>query len=404
MGPSVSAEQVGQFTWNTECGANMEVVIDPANAVVEINEADNTWTHPVICVEPFRPNLIVSQYLVTWTPSFIHTGDIVTIDYTTNNIGEAECGAYKVGLKVGDRIVARASHAGHRSGVTSTGRITWTAECGGPLSLVADCDSEVIESNESDNVYQKDRFACAVPNLRAYTFSCSHGDNDVPADTSFGYILTFGLEDDSSASNVRVRIGVVGGEVLYDQVLPSLELTRSTRSSASAAKAFPTGSYTLYAMIDPENTIAETNESDNRLELFVRAGGGGAEGRRLVDPGISTTRNNYKIVITNKKALETSAIRHSTDVWVQGVLSNTGNSSVAASNVPVCLLEENLTAHTSRVIWEETISLAPNATHKLKWRWNPNQAGKIRLTLGIDPAGGDAKPEDNKDQVNVKVE
>ena len=68
------------------------------------------------------------------------------------------------------------------------------------------------------------------------------------------------------------------------------------------------------------------------------------------------------------------------------------------------MLEENLTAHTSRVIWEETISLAPNATHKLKWRWNPNQAGKIRLTLGIDPAGGDAKPEDNKDQVNVKVE
>jgi len=402
-GPGLSGERVGQFTWHTECGATVEVMIDPANAIVETNEGDNTWIHPVVCVEPYRPNLIISQYLVSWTPYFFHAGDSVTINYTSNNIGEEVCGAYKVGLKVGDRIVARASHAGHRSGVTSTGSITWTAECSGPLSLVADCDSEVIESNESDNVYQSDRFGCAVPNLKAMRFyrSREECEIEIPAYTPYVYNFHYRLENDSEVSNVRLRMGVVRGAVFYDETLSTLE---RIDGSVDGHISLPVGSYTLYAMIDPENTIAETNESDNRLELFVRTVGEESGDRRLPAPVFPETKNNYRITIENKKALLKSTIVHSTDVWINGLLSNTGNKSIAAANVPVRLTEENLTAHTDRVVWEETISLAPNATHKIKWRWNPSTAGKYKLTLGIISAGTDAIPNDNKDEVILKVE
>jgi hypothetical protein len=394
---------VGQFTWHTECGANIEVVIDPANAIAETNEADNSWTHLVSCVEPFRPNLIVSQYLVSWTPYFFHAGESVTIDYTTNNIGEEASGAYKVGLKVADMIVARASHAGHRSGTTSTGRIVWTADCSGPLSLVVDCDSEVIESNESDNTFQNDFFKCTVPNLKALEFyrSREREASEIPAGRSYVYTFQFRLDNDTVASNVRLRMGVVRGAVFHDETLTTLD---RTARSVSGNLELPVGSYTLYAMIDPENTIAESNETDNRLELFVRVVGEGSGDRGLPAPVFSETKNNYKITIENKKALLKSTIIHSADVWINGVLSNTGNKSIAAVNVPVRLTEENLTAHTNRVVWEETIGLAPNATHKIKWRWNPSTAGKYKLTLGIISAGTDAIPNDNKDEVTLKVE
>jgi hypothetical protein len=237
-GAGLSGGRTGQFAWHTECGANLEVVIDPANAIVETNEADNSWTHLVSCVEPFRPNLIVSQYLVSWTPYLFNAGDRVAINYTTNNIGEEDTGAYKTGLKVGDRIVAKTSHAGHPSGTTSTGSFSWTADCSGPLSIVADCDSEVIESNERDNVFQKAEFACSVPNLKAMTLTCSHGSGDIPAGTPYQYNFNFNLEGVSDLSNVHIRMGIVGGDILYDETLPTLGTTRSV----NAVKIFRIGS------------------------------------------------------------------------------------------------------------------------------------------------------------------
>jgi hypothetical protein len=388
-----------QFIWNVVCGANLEVILDPLNAIVETNETDNSWTYSVVCAERPRPNLIIPRWTTSWTPEFIHTGDRVTINYSVTNAGDGNSGAFKVGLKVGDRIVERTSHPALTAHDSATGSISWTADCSGPWALVADCDNENIETDETDNNLQNDRFGCAVPNFVALEFYRSRfsTESDIPADTSFVYFFRLRLDDDTLVSNVRVKIGIVGGAVLHDETFPSLE---RTVSSVEKNIALPAGSYTLYAMVDSENTIAERNETDNRMELFVRAVGEGSTPHAVVVP---VTKNNYKITIENKKALQKGTINHSTDNWVLGELSNTGNTSILTANVPVRLMEENTVTHATRTIWEETISLAPNAKHKIKWRWNPATAGKYKLTLGIDALGTDAIPKDNKDEVNVTV-
>lgn len=396
--PGLSNVIVDSFAWHTECDATVEVVADPSNLIIETNEADNRWTHPVACVEPYRPNLIVPPSLVYWDPSSFTNGDAVTINYTINNIGEERSGVFKVGLKVGDRIVARSSHAEQPSGVTSTGRFIWTADCSEPLSIVADCDSEVIESNESDNTYQGARFACTSKNLKAISLSCSSGGSTVTADAPYQYTFRFDAEGTATYANVHVQIGIVGGELIYDYLYPVLGTTRS----AQITSLLPAGSYSFYAVLDAENTITESNESDNRTELFIRSSGV-ADRRGLPDHGFRAG-TNFKITIENKKALTKNIIHHSTDVLVTASLASNGSTSLTNVNIPVRLLEENLTEHTSRVIWEEAVSVAPNSTNKLKLRWNPNQAGKIRLTLSIAPAGGDSNIGDNSDTVTVKVD
>lgn len=390
-----------RFVWNVVCGANLEVVIDPLNAIIETNEADNTWTSPVVC-NPFLPNLIIPRSLTNWTPEYIHTGDRVTINYTISNIGEGESAAYDVGLKVGGRIVARNSHSAHRSGVTQTGTITWTAECTGPWELVADCDEVITESNETDNSLENEFFGCAVPNLVALRFNRAvlDGETEIPSGRSYVHYFNFRLDNDTNVPNVRVRIGIVGGSLLHDEILPTVNM--GGRVISTGIDLAP-GSYTLYAMVDPDNTIAESNESDNRLEFFVRIVGEATTDDSRHELIVPVTKNNYKIIIENKKALQKGDIIHSTDNWILGTLSNSGNTGTLAANVPVRLTEENKITGLTRVIWEEAIHLRPNGTYKIKWRWNPASAGKYKLTLGIVAPGTDAIPADNKDDINVTV-
>jgi subtilase family serine protease len=156
--------------------------------------------------------------------------------------------------------------------------------------------------------------------------------------------------------------------------------------------------------LDPDNTISESNESDNRAELAIRATESSRETRRTPVPVVSAAKNNYKISITNKKALEKVAIHPSMDVIIQGSLVNSGNKTLLRSNIPVSLVEENLSTHTSRTIYDTTVNLAPNATQNLKIHWNPIATGKMKLTLSINIPVLDAVPNDNKDQVILKVE
>lgn len=402
-GGGLSFNRTGQFPWHTECGATYEVIIDPLNAVIETNEADNSWMYTVSCVEPERPDLSIVFSPSLWEPGFIHAGETITAYYRVGNGGIEDSGAFKVGVKAGDRIIARSSHTGLGHGEGINGSVSFTAECGGPLSLMVDCDSEIIEEDETNNTRQDVNFKCAVPNLKAWTLSGSFGDsNNVAAGRSYEYTFHYMLSDDSSVSNVRLRIGVVGGEVLLDEVVPTVELSGGTSRDVRAIKTFEPGSYTIYGIVDPENTIAESNETDNRKEMFIRVVGEGSTTRRLTPSG-PIAKTNYKIIIGNKRELQKANIARLSENSVNGLLSCTGPESLLKANLNVALYEENITAHSKRLVWEETINIGPGENKKFKWRWSPAEAGKMKLVLIVKPTEGDSNASDNKDDVIVQV-
>jgi len=70
-------------------------------------------------------------------------------------------------------------------------------------------------------------------------------------------------------SNVRVTGGVVGGAVLFDQAYA--ELAGDASQKVEFIWEVPEGAHRVYFQIDPDNAIAESNESDNRTELAVSA-------------------------------------------------------------------------------------------------------------------------------------
>jgi hypothetical protein len=203
----------------------------------------------------------------TFLPRTFTAGDTVTILYHLSNESAYAAGPFHVGLRVGGAIVARNAHPELASSDTASGEFSWTATCGSAVAVVADCDGEVTESNEGDNVMTDAGLACSQPDLNFFReISCSGGDA-----TKAGLNYEFRAQVDAQgarADNVRVLGGVVGGAVLYDHTFPTLAAEGGIER-VSFVWEVPEGAHRVYFEIDPDNAVHESNERNNRQELAV---------------------------------------------------------------------------------------------------------------------------------------
>ena len=137
----------------------------------ESDATADTSAAPFTLVSPL-PNIHVGSmrdigWSYTFLPAAFTAGDTVTIKYHLTNDSAYPAGAFSVGLRVGGTIIARNPHPGLESGGEDNGEFTWTATCGSPLAVVADCDGAVAESNESDNVFSDPGLACSSGHEKA---------------------------------------------------------------------------------------------------------------------------------------------------------------------------------------------------------------------------------------------
>ncbi|TFG74767.1 MAG: hypothetical protein E4H23_11580 [Chrysiogenales bacterium] len=220
-----------------------------------------------------QPNIKISTMRAigwdhTFTPRTFVAGDTVTIKYYLQNDSPYAAGAFNVGLRVGGAIVARNAYAELVNGGEASGEFTWRATCGSPIAVVADCDGAVVESNEGDNVMTDPELACTQPDLNFFTaLSCSSGSTTPKA----GLRYEFHAQVDATpvkADNVRVIGGIVGGARLYDHTFPTL-VGDGGIEPVSFIWEVPEGANRIYFEIDPDNTVAESNERNNRQELAI---------------------------------------------------------------------------------------------------------------------------------------
>ena len=271
--------------WEANCGGTAELVIDPDNLLSETDETDNTWSTTVSCIarpDMEKPDLNI--YSASADPWPIAEGQWITFRYSlfnTGRFGEVATGPFNVGLQVGGTIVQAARHLGmaHTSDHSEMveGSFTWLASCGQPIALVVDTLNEVDEGDETNNVFDGSGgvvpFECvpASLDLMVRLFSVSDDNPEVQAGRTKTYIADiYSVRGDPR--NIRVRCGIVGGDVLYDEVLPSLDVMeiddarRGERISFDTALCPAGETFRLYCEVDPVNSITESDETNNRQE------------------------------------------------------------------------------------------------------------------------------------------
>jgi hypothetical protein len=247
--------------------------IDPDSTSADSDRTNNRVELTISVAAGALPNLVNIVPGPTWTPAVFAAGETLTIHYMIGNIGEASAHSFLVGLRVNGVIVHQNPHpemAAHAP--FAEGDFTWPVVCGADVALVVDSGNDVSESNETDNTVSVPGLsACAdapvPPNLTVEKIVLLSGGTTVSEHTATYYQGKIWSRDNSS-TNVKVRAGIVGGAVLFEKTYPII-IKNDGRFIKFKAN-LPKGLIRLYIEVDPDNTIVESNEGDNRATSRIQ--------------------------------------------------------------------------------------------------------------------------------------
>ncbi len=352
-----------------------------------------------------KPNIhIGSMYEIGWDHTFLPrvfvAGDTVTIQYHLLNDSPNNAGPFHVGLRVGGSIIARNAYAELVGGGEGSGQFTWTATCGSPVEVVADCDGEVAESNEGDNVMTDSGLVCSQPDLKFFTaLSCSSGTSTPKA----GMRYQFRADVDSErvrADNVRVIGGIVGGAQLYDHTFPVMAGDGGIETVEFIWEV-PEGAQRVYFEIDPDNRVAESNEGNNRQELAITGVAAAPFGERydlsvrITKPGRMLSARTSAIEAQQGKPMTISGeVRGAT-----GAIRDFKVTATVQAKPPKTV-----------VVYEQDFIDPGMLVVPFSFSWTPTTLGSHRITvkvaLGVHAAGAgvvDANAANNSDSLPVNV-
>lgn len=241
--------------------------IDPDSRSADSDRTNNRIEVSVSIAPGAMPNLVNIVPGPTWIPAVFAAGETVTIHYMLANVGEASSHSCLVGLRVNGAMVAQnAVPEMAAGGPFHEGDFTWRVECGAAVELVVDSGNDITESNETDNIVAIPGLAtCAAapvpPNLTVEKIVLLSGGTTVSERTATYYQGKIWSRENSS-TNVKVRAGIEGGAVLFEKTYPLI--IKNDGRFIKFKTNLPKGIQTLYIEVDPDNTIAESNEGDNR--------------------------------------------------------------------------------------------------------------------------------------------
>jgi uncharacterized repeat protein (TIGR01451 family) len=166
-GISSGGSGVAQVTYDTtgkEGDRKIQVVVDPAGLIAEVNEEDNQ-TEATLTVGPpaddptVTPNLVMTSSSVVFTPTQPIPGDLVTMTINVRNDGAVDANNVVVRVmditdsepvQVGDDVTIATIAAGETMSATMVYDTT-DKQGNRSLTVSADPDNSITESNENDN-------------------------------------------------------------------------------------------------------------------------------------------------------------------------------------------------------------------------------------------------------------
>jgi len=396
------------FTWTATAGEHTAYFeVDPDNEVHEAIETDNLieLTFNVTSSsggDEFQPNLMFPSSYFNWTPYYFHAGETITINYMVTNNGEADSGAFNVGLMVGSTIEMRNRHTGILSGENVSGSFSWRVSCGYEPSLVVDCDSEVSESNEGDNEITKTGFSCARKNVSVDRIELSSGDDEVCAGAPYRLYADIVNSPATTMDRLRVTGGVVGGSTFFDDTISHLDAGETF--TVNHTQVWSPGTHNVYFHADPDNALIESNEDDNyRTFTFtaVDCSTPPEDDDRTLPRYILFPKINSWIKITNKTALKLKEINAGDYVSVSGMVGVTKGAPTNTVKVEARII--NKRTRFSKKVFEHQYSVPNNGKKAFKFKVKMEPVGAYHIALKVHELPSEKDTSDNIDTVLVKV-
>ena len=366
-------------------------------------EAANDFSNAAFTLVSNAPNIrCESMQAIGWDYTFLPAtfgaGDTVTIRYRLVNDSGSPAGSFQVGLRVGGTIVDRKPMAELGAYDETADSFSWTAVCGAAVEVVADCDHEVSESNESDNIMTDPGLVCSDPNLLIWDGHFSASDPN-RASAGLNYQFYARIRSDTLASrNVRVIGGVVGGAVLLDRTFATI--SRGESEHLEFTWEVPEGSSRIYFQVDPDDTVSESDESDNRWELA------------LTGIVIDHSEVPYDLRLTLNKIPRLRAVGSKITLPVGQPITLAGQitgATGAIRDVTInCMVrvKENPPVK----VYTTTIREIESRVVPFSFSWTPTKPGETTIAVQVSPGPyastrgvRDVNPANNTDSIRVTV-
>ncbi len=240
-------------------------VVDPANTIVEQNNANNSFTasSPLVVAQAPGPDLQVLS--ITSTPPNPAAGQAVSFTVAVNNRGTQASGVSSTTrVTVGSTTLNTSTPsiaAGNTVNVAISG--TWTATAGGAtITATADATNVITETNEGNNSLSQSIVVgrgAAVPWVSYEAESASHNGTLLTADP----LRTFGHTNFATESSGRqsVRLNSTGQFVEFTSAnqANSIVVRNSIPDSASGGGIEATISLYINGTFDRKITLSSRN-------------------------------------------------------------------------------------------------------------------------------------------------
>lgn len=388
--------QITYDTTNLLGDRKIQVIVDPNNFIREIRETDNSIQKTLSLVPQSAPNLVILSSNIGFDPSDPVDGETVTVLATIFNDGNAPASnvivqfvdatntpALPIGepqtidtIPVGGSGIAQVRY--ETTGTESTARTR-------RIQVLVDVNNFIAETRETDNTATRSLtlHASPAPNLVALAENIGFNPpNPVAGEQVLVHavILNTGAR---SASDVVVQLmDTTGGTALpvgAPQVIGVIPPGQSGTTQIPFDTRGKVGTRQLEIVVDPNNFVAEQDETDNRASATLR-----------VDPAPAP---NLKVLPGNFK-FTPPAPEQGNLVTVTVTIINDGSAD--ADDVMVEF--SDLTSGERRPIGtERTIDLIPagsSATLTFFYN-NTDEPGERELEVVVDPGNTIAEADEN---------
>jgi subtilase family serine protease len=248
------------FAWKAVPGAHIvKIVADANNSVVESVETNNERS---CAFSVLAPDLVIET--ITWSPEKTSVGDPVTFTLTIKNIGNKTAGAYWVDLLIDNATRGQCEMPSLDPGEVSVIDYVWITQPGQhTLEARVDVLNQVAENNEDNNNFNA--FYCTTP-------------PDLTVDS-----LTWSPETRNETDQVTMSIEVInrgegasfGTYLTYsiDDIIEKSDYVHELEPGESVVFTYlwtpGADARTFKAIIDTENSVFESDESNNERSITL---------------------------------------------------------------------------------------------------------------------------------------
>lgn len=243
----------------------VKAVVDINEQINETNESNNTKTVKIGIPRP-SPNTDMTIESIAWTPANPSIDDTIIVTASIKNKGPGQAGTSHVDYYMDDTFLDSVYVDQIGAGKTIVNFVTWQPTPGKHIiKVIADCDNNVAESNETNNEKTM-TISVSAPDLLIQGVTWSPINPLTGVETSF--TVTMKNQGDQIAGSTYINYYIDNssrGRHHIEEIAPGATVTRTFtwRSQADSS--------VFRVVIDEANSVKESIESNNEKTVVLPA-------------------------------------------------------------------------------------------------------------------------------------